>query len=176
MSVLFAWPIFERSASLHKPASFPRLPGAERMRVLHCGWSRSNAWRQRSRVNRRAQARPLSKQRRLHQLAARHGAIPTPCSWVFGARWVPALICDAPNLHYLERFPCSIDLQIRTVTSMLHPMPTPSKPHPYKAQSSIPNPTAQNDPLQSALHRSFLVAADSAARGNFNVSVVRMNV
>lgn len=95
---------------------------------------------------------------------------------MFGERWISALICEAPNLHYLERFPCSIDLQIRTATSMLDPVPTPSKPHPYKAQSSIPNPTAQDDPVQSALHRTFLVAAVSAVRGNFSVSVVRMDL
>lgn len=31
MLILFAWPISERSASLHRLASVPRLPGAERM-------------------------------------------------------------------------------------------------------------------------------------------------
>ena len=91
------------------------------MRLLRCGWSRANAWRQRARVYRRAQARLVSKPRRLQQLAARHGADPTPCSWMFGERWTPALICDAPNLHNRGRSTCSIDLQIRTATSMLFP-------------------------------------------------------
>jgi hypothetical protein len=107
------------------PAPVPWLPDAESIQVLRCGWSRANAWRQRARVYRRAQAKLVSKPRRLHQLAARHGVNPIPCSWMFGERWTPALICDAPNLHNRGRFTCSIDLQIRTATSMLFPMPTP---------------------------------------------------
>lgn len=104
-----AGPVFGRSASLHRPAPVPRLPGGGSHRLLRCGWSRANAWRQTGKVNRRAQAKRLSKPRRLHQLAARHGVNPTPCPWMFGRRWTPALICDAPNLHNLGQIPCSID-------------------------------------------------------------------
>ena len=106
------------------------------MRVLSRGWPRANAWRQRARVCGRAQAKLVSKPRRLQHLAARHGANPTPCSWMFGGRCPSALICDAPNLHNRGRSACSIDLQIRTSTSMLFHKPIAFKPHPYKAQSS----------------------------------------
>jgi hypothetical protein len=148
------------------------------MCVLLCGWSKANARRQRARVYGRAQARLVSKPRRLHQLAARHGADPTPCQWMFGERWIPALICDAPNLHNRGRgYPYSILSQIRTATSMLFPIPTPFPNHILtRHKSSIPSSTAQDHPIQSALHRSFLVAVDLAARGKFNLCVIHMFV